>query len=177
LSQIIALTGLAGSGKSTAADYLVENHGFVRVKFAGPLKAMLSALGLSGEHIEGSLKEVPTPLLNGRTPRYAMQTLGTEWGRDLIAPDLWTTLWRREVRAALAAGNRVVTDDCRFLNEGAAVEAAGGIVVRIACPWSGLATGGAHASENGALVHDVVVANDVKDDLSGFYRQLDALVG
>lgn len=175
MNQIIALTGLAGSGKSTAADYLIERHGFVRVKFAGPLKAMLKGLGLSDDHIEGKLKELPSPLLAGRTPRYAMQTLGTEWGRDLMASGLWTGLWAATVGDVLDHGGRVVSDDCRFLNEGAAVAAAGGVVVRIACPWAGLATGGAHASEKGALVHDLVVANNVKGDLAAFHRQLDDL--
>jgi hypothetical protein len=49
-----------------------------QVKFAGPLKSMCMALGLTEAHIEGHLKEVPCELLCGQTPRHAMQTLGTE---------------------------------------------------------------------------------------------------
>lgn len=36
--MIIALSGLAGTGKDTAADMLVRNHGFVKVALADPLK-------------------------------------------------------------------------------------------------------------------------------------------
>jgi hypothetical protein len=36
--MIIGLCGPAGSGKDTAADFLVKNHGFVKVAFADPLK-------------------------------------------------------------------------------------------------------------------------------------------
>ena len=33
MKNLIALTGLAGSGKTTAADYLVNAHGFICIKF------------------------------------------------------------------------------------------------------------------------------------------------
>lgn len=41
---IIGLTGYAQSGKSTIANYLVEQHGFTRLSFAAPLKKMLRTL-------------------------------------------------------------------------------------------------------------------------------------
>ena len=44
--------------------------------------------GMIRRMIDGDLKEAPTPLFEGRTPRHAMQTLGTEWGRDRIGRDL-----------------------------------------------------------------------------------------
>lgn len=142
---LIAFTGLAGSGKSTAAMHLVERHGFARIRFAGPLKDMMRALGLNEREIEGDLKEKPCELLGGKTPRYAMQTIGTEWGRDLIASDLWI----RAFNAALAkvpAGTNVVVDDCRFPNEADAITAAGGVLVRIERPGAGAGAAG-HSSE------------------------------
>lgn len=36
--MIVGLCGQAGSGKDAAADFLVKNHGFVKVAFADPLK-------------------------------------------------------------------------------------------------------------------------------------------
>jgi putative protein kinase ArgK-like GTPase of G3E family len=79
--QIIGLTGLMGSGKSLAAQEL-ERIGFTRTRFAGSLKDMMRVLGLTEEEIEGNLKETACALLGGKTPRYAMQTIGTEWGRS-----------------------------------------------------------------------------------------------
>jgi hypothetical protein len=60
---LIAFTGLAGSGKSTAADHLVQAHQFTRLRFAGPIKAMCRALGLTDEQVDGGQKEVPCQLL------------------------------------------------------------------------------------------------------------------
>lgn len=82
LPPVIALTGLAGSGKSTASKYLVEKHGYQLVKFAGPLKDMLRAIGFGEDDIEGNGKELSNSLLCDKTPRHAMQTLGTEWGEN-----------------------------------------------------------------------------------------------
>lgn len=44
--MIIGITGVAGSGKDTAADYLVSKYGFTKVSFAAILKNMLSVTGL-----------------------------------------------------------------------------------------------------------------------------------
>ena len=154
--MIIALSGRAGCGKSTAAAYLAEHHGFARVRFAGPLKAMvrtfLAEIGTPDDvierMIEGDLKEVPSAAFSGASPRRVMQTLGTEWGREQISSTLWTDAWRSAAKAALAWAPGVVVEDCRFENEGAAVIDAGGVIVRIERP--GLAPlAGDHISERG----------------------------
>lgn len=155
LPSVVALTGLAGSGKSTLADYLIERHGYIRVKFAGPLKAMARAIGLSDAHIEGALKEVPCPLLQGKTPRFFMQQLGTQFGRDIIGPDFWTGLWERTANDVLDNGGRVITDDCRFDNEADVVRQFGGVVIQLQ-GRGGIA--GSHASEAGVDA-DVVLRN------------------
>lgn len=126
--RVIGLVGPAGCGKSTAAAFLGQ-MGFERIRFAGPLKAMFAALlaaadlpeGEIARMIEGDLKEAPHPALRGKSPRLAMQTLGTEWGRTCLALDFWVHLtWRRMV-SILADGGRVVIEDCRFPNEAEAI--------------------------------------------------------
>jgi len=124
---IIGLSGKAGTGKSEVAKYLI-GRGFKLVKFAAPLKRMLKALGLTQEHIEGRLKEVPCDLLGGKTPREAMLTLGTEWGRNMIAGDLWVNAWKQTVEKM---PTYVVTDDVRFPNEAKAVHGMGGVIAMI----------------------------------------------
>lgn len=180
--MIIALSGLAGSGKSTAAAYLEAEHGFARVRFAGPLKAMLRAfLATAGTPpdeierlIEGDRKEVPCPILAGCSPRRAMQELGTAWGRDLIHPDLWVSAWTAGVTAALARGAPgVVVEDCRFANEASAVHALGGRIVGIERPF-GVMKLAAHASEGQALPCDAIVVNDGSPEV--LHARLDALV-
>ena len=73
--RLIGIAGRLGSGKTLAADTLCVNHNFVKVKFAKPIKDMMRTLGLDDRHIEGHLKEEPCDLLDGETPRWAMQSL------------------------------------------------------------------------------------------------------
>lgn len=157
LPPVIALTGLAGSGKSTASKYLAEKHGYQLVKFAGPLKDMLRAIGFGEDYIEGSGKELSNALLCDKTPRHAMQTLGTEWGRKCIGETFWTGLWVDTATGVIAKGGRVVVDDCRFPNEAEEVRKLGGVVWRIV-GRGGIA--GSHESEAGCGGADVEIAND-----------------
>lgn len=131
---IIGFAGRMHSGKTTAAKELVY-IGFTRVRFAGPLKAMMLALGLTEEEIDTNpiLKEHPCELLCGKSPRYAMQTIGTEWGRNIIGQDLWINAWKRAV-SKLPAHIPVTVDDVRFENEAEAIRYLGGKVVRIIRP-------------------------------------------
>lgn len=156
--NLVALCGLAGSGKSTIAKMLIDDLDFHRVKFAGPLKNMLRSLGLGDMHLEGKLKEVPCPLLGGKTPREAMQSLGTEWGRDLIHPDLWTNAWKAKVQDYLDRGFSVVADDCRFPNERKAVQELGGLTIMIERPGTAPVNG--HISEQYLMMCDATIVND-----------------
>lgn len=160
--RLIGFCGLAGSGKSTAAQILVEHYGFARQRFADPLKAMLRALGLSEREIDGDLKEKPCARLMGKTPRDAMQSLGTEWGRALIADDLWVELWRKSVQYHLSIGGKIVVDDVRFPNEVAAIRAIGGKIIRVRRDMRSESLG-AHASETQALDVDAAIFNEGLD--------------
>lgn len=161
LPRVVALTGAAGSGKSTVANYLIEHYGYFRIKFADPLKDMLRIIGLGEMHIEGQLKETPIEWLDGRTPRYLMQTLGTEWGRHMVSRDIWVAIWQNKVESWLHANPeyRIVVDDCRFANEAETVREMGGRIVALHRPGAGLA--GKHPSESGITVKDLrIVVND-----------------
>lgn len=157
----IALTSRAmGSGKSTAAYHLVEEHGFVLVKFAGALKAMTRALlaelgedlALIERRVEGDLKEQVVPALR-RSTRYVMQRLGTEFGRELLHENVWADIVAEKIRGLMAAGKSVVIDDMRYRNELETVERVCGVrltCVRLTRP--GAAVTSAHSSE-GELDH------------------------
>ncbi len=116
--MIIGITGPKQSGKSTLTKLLVDKYGFTRTAFADPIKiALMEAFGLTWEQVYGSEKEIPTDKLCGQTPRHAMKTLGTEWGREMIHPDIWLTAWRN----TLPKGDLVI-EDVRFPNEHAAIK-------------------------------------------------------
>ena len=155
--RLIGLLGRKGSGKDTAALVLLA-QGYQNVKFAGAMKDMLRCLlayqgaepGVIERMVEGDLKEVPTSLLGGQEPRFAMQTLGTEWGRDLIASDIWVqTAIRR------AGDQQTVITDVRFPNEMEAIVKAGGVCFGVTADWIE-ATEGEHQSE--ALIDDLIAS-------------------
>lgn len=161
----IGLTGLAGAGKSEVATRLIEKHGFKRGKFAGALKEMLKALLLyrgcdpetAHRMVEGDLKEVPTPYLKWQTPRHAMRTLGTEWGRGCIDNDLWVDGELEYQKSKLSDNAKIVFDDVRFNNEVNAIRRFGGSTWRINRP--GLVAGN-HISEQLDFVEDIFINND-----------------
>jgi ribose 1,5-bisphosphokinase PhnN len=56
--RVIALCGRRGAGKDFLSDALVARHGFVNLKFAGPIKMILSRLfDLGPDQIEGARKD------------------------------------------------------------------------------------------------------------------------
>lgn len=125
---LIAVHGQKHSGKGEIAKAL-RFHNYRVIKFATPLKNMVRSLlrdaGILEEeierYIEGDLKEVPIPEVEGATARYLMQTLGVEW-RDLISNHLFARICARRVINLLKQGNRLVIDDLRFPAEKAAID-------------------------------------------------------
>lgn len=164
LPPVIALSGPAGSGKSTVSAYLASRHGYKLTKFAGPLKNMCRAIGLDDRHIEGDLKEEPLEELAGHTPRHAMQTLGEAWGRKCIGEDFWVDLWRQSAMKL----DLVVVDDCRYPNEAAAVRRMGGRILRLA-GRGGIS--GKHASEAQDFIADHIISNS--DSIKDLHERVD----
>ena len=153
--MIIGIAGAAGAGKDTVADILVRNYGFRKYNFALPIKQGLNTMfGWTMEQWDDRVwKEAVQPAI-GKSPRQLAQTLGTEWGRDLVHPELWLILARR---AYEAADTHFVIPDVRFTNEAQFLRAAGGEVWKIERP--GCAAIAAHVSESGiptALVDRVL---------------------
>lgn len=122
LPRVIGLVGKMHSGKDTVGKYLRSKYGYREAKFALPLKHMLRTyLSMCGvdpdtaeRMIEGDLKEAPTHHFGGKSPREAMQTLGTDWGRNTIDKDLWV---RPLVRQIETMNHNAVVTDVRFQNE------------------------------------------------------------
>lgn len=177
--KLIGLTGLAGSGKTTVSRYLQRNYCFSTLRFAGPLKAMLWTLYENAtdqfftdvdiaRRIDGDLKEEHCPII-GTTPRHAMQTLGTEWGRNCMSDDFWLRIASGRIDSARG---RLVIDDLRFANEGDMIRSKGGIVIAIDRPGV-IVTGGDHPSEN-VVKADASITND--GTLEQLQAQVDRLV-
>jgi len=164
---LIGFCGLPGAGKSTAAMHLASKHGFVWSNIGDPMKAMMRAFfelqGLDEEEIRrrlwGDLKQEPDPLLDGKTPTFALQTLGKEW-RDLFSPTFWVDRWVDRISKL----PRVVCDGMRYPDEMPVFRRLGGKLIRIVRPGVVERTG--HPAERQALPFDYSIMNDgTVDDL------------
>lgn len=155
--KIIGFTGAKYAGKDTAARALLS-AGYAKVSFAGPMKIMVGELmkyrgapnDVIWEALEGSRKEEPSKFLSGCTPRHVLQTLGTEWGRQMLTEDFWLEsfrdqIWHRRNQGLTPRG--VVVTDVRFDNEAQMILNQGGKVYRVERP--SLSGGDVHASEKG----------------------------
>jgi len=131
---IIGFAGKKQSGKSTAAAELVKS-GFTRVSFADGIKDMASLLLLQCGYTKQEVFEIMTGDKElviaeiGKSLREILQTLGTEWGRELIHSDLWVIVMRN--RLGMMADRYLVFDDVRFENEAAMIRDMGGLIVHV----------------------------------------------
>lgn len=164
---IIAFYGPQRCGKSEATKALPN---WKRHSFAGPIYEMMSAL--LGTEARDLPKERAIPQLGGRTLRYALQTLGTEWGREMIDGDLWLNT----LRSRLVDGQYAIVDDLRFWNEFEMLRDIGATIIRIDRP--GLAASeDTHASERDLdqFVPDLILTNAGTAD--EFHATVRAAVG
>lgn len=141
---IIGITGLARSGKDTVANFIIASRGGYRYSFADPIREMVRALGIDmSEPYWQKNKEEIIPAL-GASPRRIMQTLGTEWGRQLINPNLWLILAQQRL---LRHGPGMIIPDVRFPNEAGWVRKHGGLLIHLSRP--GVEPVAEHVSESG----------------------------
>lgn len=193
MTEIIGLMGASGAGKSEVATYLVEHHGYTRMRFADGLKDMLKTLGLTEAQIDGDEKHLPIPLLGGKTYRDAATSLGTGWGRDMMDEDLWVRALEQKLLAHLlqTKSTKIVIDDVRYPNELALVKRYMGTTITVRRPevephWNWLQTflikrgltrfSGIHSSETlyRLVQTDFVLWN--QDDIFRLRQHIDRLM-
>lgn len=142
---LIGLTGrtgsneIAGCGKDTVADMIsgclsIESYGF-----ADPIYDMVKAgFGINGRSKEWQSrdkKSAPIDWLSSDTKsvslRYLLETLGTEWGRELICQDLWTRIAEKRYLESEAG---MIVRDVRFPNEVDWLDRLGGTLIHVIRP-------------------------------------------
>lgn len=141
MTKLIGIVGWAGSGKDTAANFLVKNHNYRRESFASSLKDAVAAIfhwprNMLEGHTEESRKwreEVDTWWakrlgIPNLTPRYVLQHIGTDVLRREFHDDIWVASLEYHL---MGQAGRCVLSDVRFPNEVAMIKKLNGKIVHI----------------------------------------------
>jgi hypothetical protein len=124
--MIVGLLGFIGSGKGTAGDIL-KDMGFTPVSFAKGVKDVAAEMfGWPRHMLEGDTdasrtwREQPDKFWSKEfgkdfTPRYALQLMGTEVGREIFHEDFWVIRLKKFIQAN--PNQNFVITDVRFANE------------------------------------------------------------
>jgi len=129
--KLIALTGLAGSGKDESAKAIMGQMGpYQRYSFADPLREACKAVfGLTDhEMADRKLKETPLDRWPYESPRRLLQQVGTDLFRSLW-PEVWIECFNRHVSSQKDIC--ICVTDLRFPNELQAVRAHEGMTIRV----------------------------------------------
>jgi dephospho-CoA kinase len=137
---IVGISGRRRSGKDTVAKVL-EQEGFIRRSLADPIKEACKVIfGWDDVQLGDGGKDV-VDLRYGLTPRWAMQTLGTDWAQstlagmasyaDITGRELWVNRLFDYYYTKIHPFGDLVVPDVRFLHEAHAIQDAGGIIVRV----------------------------------------------
>lgn len=180
---LIGLTGAAGVGKDTVADWLVEHHGFEKKSFAEPLKRTLLAMnpvigidvlrpGLM-LHLQDALDRYGEDGVKKVYPLYRryLQRLGTE-GIRAIDPDFWVNAALKDLDTQ---NGKYVFTDVRFPNEADVIGSARGVLWQVDGPQRRDVI--PHASETwaGMLHEDYLIYNN--DTVAKLYQEIEYALG
>ena len=136
--MLIGIVGLIGSGKDTAAEHLVTQHGYIRDSFAKSLKDAVSAMfNWDREMLEGNTessrhwREQPDTFWSEKfgkpvTPRWVLQHFGTEVMRGNMYDSIWVDSCIGRYK-----GQNTVISDTRFPNEVKKIREHGGIIILV----------------------------------------------
>ena len=119
---MVGVTGRKRHGKDSVAKVLVDTGLYKQVSFAEPLyQAVAKILNVPVEWVYAHKDEQIKWLKGSPTVRSLLQTMGTEWGRDMIDPDLWIKLCTNKIDRYHYEHYSVVVSDVRFINEAVAL--------------------------------------------------------
>ena len=171
-NNIIGITGRKRHGKDTLSDYLVARHGYRKLSFAEPLKAICKTLfGLTDAQLYGDKKEEIDDYWNV-SPRVLYQYIGTDLLRTqmgAIMPhmgdNLWVEIMHKTVMDILreTPTQRIVFADVRFENEVAFVRELGGRMIRVVRGGGGGVNGVGGMRENDTHISETQIDDLVVD--------------
>lgn len=180
---ILGMTGLAGSGKDTAAARLIDGGGFVRLALGDELKRNLYILNppvpLDSSYIQ--LADLVDTLGWDQAKAYPvvrsmLQRLGSDAGWQFHGKSLWTSRLDAKI-AELDDDQDIVVTDVRMPHEARWIRSIGGVVIKVTrqraleqlTPEQRT-----HISEQGIADPDHLVTNDTS--IADLHRAMDRIV-
>jgi hypothetical protein len=131
MGRHIGLVGPKHSGKTTAAEYLVNELGYNKIALADPLKNNAVSM-INTFNREHGLPEIDRAFLDAHKDEVFvpfLQWLGTEYGRKFLrTPERWINVFLNE---SYASTFPVVCDDIRFPNEADTLRENGFLIVKL----------------------------------------------
>ena len=141
MKKIIALTGCAGSGKDTTANYIIKNYdNWEKDSFAGTLKDAVSVIFgwdrkmLAGDTPEDrEIRETKDEYWSEKlgydvTPRNILQRFGTDCLRNHFHKNIWVDSLEKKIKDT---DKNIIITDCRFKNEIEMLKNLGATFIRI----------------------------------------------
>jgi hypothetical protein len=147
--MIIGLVGFAGSGKNTVADILRQDFYYQPLAFADAVKDAVSVIFdwdrdlLEGDTTESrTFRETEDQWWSAKlgykvTPRFMLQLMGTEAGRDVFGQNLWIASLEKSLKRyidhydEMGMESDFVITDVRFPNEIESIRNMGGKIVQV----------------------------------------------
>ena len=125
--MLIGISGRRGTGKTTAANYLLRKHGFKRVSFADELKRLAKTLM---PFTDNDLSVIAKKEAKFKTYDWSPREFMIHFGEFMRFhdPNYWLD---RGMSLVTDTTQSFVFDDVRYKNEAEAVKAAGGVLLRI----------------------------------------------
>lgn len=194
MTRLIGLGGYATAGKDAVADFLVTDHGFMKMGMSDALLDVMTILNPYLTSVSFPDTHPPVRFVDHlevvgyveakRHPevRRLMQILGTEIGRNMLGPDTWADMARNKILAELDHGRSVAITGIRFPNEIDMIHSLGGALVWVDRPGVEPARG--HASDQSVSpeAFDVSLLNhgtldDLQESTTEILRTLSRLLG
>lgn len=155
---LLGFHGAFGSGKDTLAKAILKaafSPDTCRLKFADTMYHMSAtvdpAFNRDMTHADKNAYVLDDPALGTR--RNFLEKLGTEFGRDCIASDIWLRLMAHRIRALRQANPILVVSDVRYENEAAMLRDMGGIIFHLKPTWPSEAEQSSHRSTTPLAIH------------------------
>lgn len=175
--MLIGITGKIGSGKTTAANYLVNYWEFQEYIMAEPIKQIGSIFGFSHSQLYGTqnqkLEIHPHWGISGRE---FLQKIGTDMFRQRlpeVLPDMkidrsvWCDIFSLKYNPQI----HTVVSDVRFLDEAETIKDLGGFIIRIVRGVNQSLDSHISEIEQDEIVNDFTIYNN--GDVKSLYKSID----